>query len=326
MSGTIPLSLTQQFDKFGQPLIGGQMFLIQAGTVSTPQNGFQDSALTLVLPNPITLDAAGRIPQIFLADGFIKVRLTDRLGVTQLAADGIQVVGPSVGGGGAPAVDPNALVQMGNVISRYGVGALAGYVRLNGNTIGSATSGATERANADTQALFDYLWNIDTALVTTPPRGASSAADWAANKQLALPDARGRLLMALPDMGAANNGSLAGVTSFTKGSATALGSLFGLIKRVITGGELPAHTHAVVLTDPGHAHTSNAVANNGTAIIGAANFAQPTYGIGATINTAGSNITISDGSGGANKVSVTGASAPYEVVNPAMSITVYIKL
>jgi len=74
MSGTIPLSMTQQFDVYGKPLAGGQLYLIQAGTVSTPQNGFQDSALTIPLPNPITLDAAGRIPQFFLADGSIKVR------------------------------------------------------------------------------------------------------------------------------------------------------------------------------------------------------------------------------------------------------------
>ena len=100
MSGTIPLSMTQQFDEFGQPLSGGQLFIIQAGTVSTPQNPYQDAGLTLLLPNPITLDAAGRIPQFFLADGYIKVRLTDKNGVVQLAADGILVIGPSAGGGG----------------------------------------------------------------------------------------------------------------------------------------------------------------------------------------------------------------------------------
>ena len=145
MSGTIPLSLTQQFDEFGKPLKGGQLFLIQAGTVSTPQDGFQDSQLTIKMPYPITLDAAGRIPQFFVADGFIKVRLQDARGVVQLAADAIQVIGPSGGGGGGTPVDPNALIQMGNIIARYGVGILTGYVRLNALTIGSSTSGATER-------------------------------------------------------------------------------------------------------------------------------------------------------------------------------------
>jgi hypothetical protein len=59
MPGTIPLSMTQQFDVYGQPLAGAKLYLIQAGTVSTPQNGFQDLDLTIPLPNPITLDAAG---------------------------------------------------------------------------------------------------------------------------------------------------------------------------------------------------------------------------------------------------------------------------
>ena len=94
MSGTIPLSMTQQFDEFGEPLSGGQLYIFQAGTVATPQNPYHDAALTLVMPNPITLDQAGRIPQFFLADGYIKIILNDVNGITQLAADGILVIGP----------------------------------------------------------------------------------------------------------------------------------------------------------------------------------------------------------------------------------------
>ena len=72
MAGTINLSLSQQFDEHRSPLSGGLLYLIEAGTTSTPQSGYQDSDLTLPLPNPITLDAAGRIPAFFLADGSIK--------------------------------------------------------------------------------------------------------------------------------------------------------------------------------------------------------------------------------------------------------------
>ena len=97
MAGTIPLSLTQQFDEFGKPLSGALLYIIQAGTVSTPQQPYQDASLTILQPNPIQLDAAGRVPQFFLADGYIKVRLDDKFGVTQLARDGILVIGPSAG-------------------------------------------------------------------------------------------------------------------------------------------------------------------------------------------------------------------------------------
>jgi hypothetical protein len=75
MAGTIPLSLSQQFDSLGHPLSGCKLYTIQAGTTSTPQSAYQDSALTLPLPNPQTCDSAGRLPQFFLADGSIKIRL-----------------------------------------------------------------------------------------------------------------------------------------------------------------------------------------------------------------------------------------------------------
>lgn len=51
-AGTIPFSLSQQFDSLGKPLAGCQFFTIQAGTTSTPQSAYQDSALTIALPNP----------------------------------------------------------------------------------------------------------------------------------------------------------------------------------------------------------------------------------------------------------------------------------
>lgn len=77
--------------------------------------------------------------------------------------------------------------------------APSGWVKANGQTIGSAASGATGRANADTQALFDILWAdftnavlpIQTSAGGASTRGASAAADWAANKRMTLPDMRG---------------------------------------------------------------------------------------------------------------------------------------
>ena len=99
MAGTINLAFTQQFDMDGEPLSGGLLYFFTAGT-TTPQSAFQDIGLTIVHPNPIVLDACGRVPMFYLADGFIKIRLTDKNGVTIIAADQLLVIGPSSGGGG----------------------------------------------------------------------------------------------------------------------------------------------------------------------------------------------------------------------------------
>jgi hypothetical protein len=270
MAGTIPLSMTQQFDVYGQPLAGGQLFLIQAGTVSTPQNGYQDTGLTIALPNPITLDAAGRVPQFFLADGSIKVRLQDKTGVVQLAADNILVIGPSAGGGGGATVDPTTLIQTGDILARYGIGIHTGFVRLNALTIGSATSGASERANADCQALFLYLWGVDTNLAVIGGRGASAAADWAANKQLTLPDWRGYALGALDTMGGAAAGRL--TATYFGSNAAVLGAIGGSEFTVQTLAQMVAHNHVATstVTDPGHFHDLSATqfqASPGSGII-----------------------------------------------------------
>lgn len=83
--------------------------------------------------------------------------------------------------------------------------APAGWVKMNGGTIGNASSGAT-RANADTSALFALLWALnatDSPILDSAgagsTRGASAAADFAANKRLTIPDARAMFLRGLDD-------------------------------------------------------------------------------------------------------------------------------
>lgn len=69
----------------------------------------------------------------------------------------------------------------------------------NGLTIGSAASGATGKANANTFPCYEVLWNdwsnavlpIQTSTGSPTTRGVSAAADFAANKRLPLPDMRG---------------------------------------------------------------------------------------------------------------------------------------
>lgn len=253
MAGSISLAGAQQFDVLGDLLGGGKVYWIQAGTTSTPQNAYYDPGLSSPIPNPYTLGADARVPFHYLADGQIKVRIVDSNGVTRFEQDNILVIGPSSGGGGGGGVDPTTVLQTGDIKTRYGIGTVSGFVRLNGRTIGSATSGATERANADTQALFEYLWQNDSALAVSTGRGASSSADWFANKTIALPDGRGRVLAALDDMGSTAAGRL--TASYFGASGTTLGAVGGNEKITLVRSDLPNTNVTVTITDPGHTHT-----------------------------------------------------------------------
>lgn len=93
-----------------------------------------------------------------------------------------------------------AIVPTGTVLGFRRQSAPSGWLKENGRTIGSASSGATNRANADTQDLFERLWvefdnttlTIQTSAGVASTRGASAAADFAANKRMPLFDSRSR--------------------------------------------------------------------------------------------------------------------------------------
>lgn len=84
----------------------------------------------------------------------------------------------------------------GDVKLTYKTVADVGWVLMNDGTIGNAASGATTRANADTADLFAHFWNniADAQCAVSGGRGANAAADFAANKTIALPKALGRAL------------------------------------------------------------------------------------------------------------------------------------
>ena len=102
------------------------------------------------------------------------------------------------GGGGSGA-------QTGDIkTTLVGAAVPAGYVKMDGSTIGDAASGATGYAAADAVNLFTLLWGLDptaTQLQSSTGvnigRGASAAADFAANCRITVPDARGRFLRGL---------------------------------------------------------------------------------------------------------------------------------
>lgn len=319
MAGSISLSMSQQFDDLGKPLSGGLLYFIEAGTTSTPQNAYQDSALTLPWPNPIVLDAAGRIPQFYLADGSIKIRLTDSAGVQQLVADNVLVVGPSSGSGGGGTVDATTIFTTGDVKHVYGTGTISGWVRANGRTIGSSTSGATERANSDTQALFEYLWGADAGLTVSGGRGASANADWVANKTITLPDFRGRVLAGMDDMGNTAAGRLTSAGVIT---GTTLGYGGGSESHTLTASQMPSHSHSGTTSIESNGHTHGYQYPIGIGVLVASGADRSL----ATSSQTQTSSSISDHHTHTFTTSLTGSDTAHNNVQPTITVTMYIKL
>jgi hypothetical protein len=251
--GTLPIVLQQQFSfsgcastpttgACGQPLSGGLLYFYQVGTVATQQNSFQDTGLTILNPWPLQLDANGRVPPFYLASGSVHVRLTDSSGVQQFDYPSMLVIGPSGGGGGGTTVDPTTVLSTGDIKFRMTGELVTGWVKMNGLTIGNATSGATLRANADTQALFVYLWtNCGNAhCPIAGGYGASALTDFNNSKQLAVPDWRGRQATGLDDMGATASGRIAAGNVTSGGdTVTTPGASGGISTLTLAQNQLP---------------------------------------------------------------------------------------
>lgn len=100
----------------------------------------------------------------------------------------------------------NGGVPPGVPLPYIGLTAPAGYVFGNSLTIGNAASGATGRANADTQTLFELLWNswANAQAPVSGGRGGNATADFNANKVIQLPDLRGAVIAGLDNNGGAS--------------------------------------------------------------------------------------------------------------------------
>lgn len=248
MAGTlVGLSNCQQNDNNGRPL-ANCLLTIFAGGTTAPSLVYQDIGLVLPAPNPLVGDLSGRIPSFYLADGIYHVRLTDQNGV--MSNGGFDIpqipsIGASTSGGGGSAVDPTTIAATGDLKWRLESATISGWVRINGRTIGSASSGASERANADTQALFIYIWNTyaDAICPVLGGRGANGLADFNANKQITLLDGRDASIFGLDDMGNAALNGFAGVP-FVNGSTITPGSKAGLNSTTLTAAQIPPITSA----------------------------------------------------------------------------------
>lgn len=145
---------------------------------------------------------------------------------------------------------------------------LPGWIFANGNTIGNATSGASGRANADTFNLFAWHWNnfSNTQCAVTPSgRGASPAADFAANKTIVVINMQGTGMIGMDTMAGAASTLLTGVP-VVFGNATTPGSVLGENLHALITAELAAHSHGISITSAtqsaGHTHTGGGTTGN----------------------------------------------------------------
>lgn len=114
-----------------------------------------------------------------------------------------------------------------------------GWVMANDGTIGSLTSGATTLAHASAQALYTLLWTnvLDDHAPVTGGRGVSAAADWGANKPIALTKQLGRAIA----VAGAGAGGL---------TARALGQALGAETHALTAAENGPHDHPIPVFEP----------------------------------------------------------------------------
>jgi hypothetical protein len=113
-------------------------------------------------------------------------------------------------------IEDGDLSQVGDVKYVGSTTAPTGWIKANGQTIGSSSSGATALANAFAEPLFTYLWNnfgntvlvIQTSAGSNTTRGASAAADFAANKRMPLLDLRAEFIRGLDDSRGIDSGRL----------------------------------------------------------------------------------------------------------------------
>lgn len=240
-----------EWDANGDRASGAKVYFYDAGT-STPRAAYQNADLSTAHPHPVVADGNGRWPAIFLQFGDYKETATTSGGSELWSTDNITNDEPF---DDTFELDEDALYNTGDFILSLKNGSRAGAVRCNGKTIGSAASGGTERANADAEDLFAFIWNnvANGQAAVSTGRGASAAADFAANKTIVLPDFRNATVIGFGDMGSTDAGLAAGAP-IVSGSPILAGSIIGANTHALITAELASHTHTGT-TGAGSAHT-----------------------------------------------------------------------
>lgn len=192
----------------------GALVYFYTDNSTTPLVVYKDSALTVQWSVPVVADNTGVFPPIYLPYVTYRRKILTAGGVLISDAGNIANPAPPSGGGGIT-VTADQIFQTGDPIARLRTGTMTGFVRMNGRTLGSALSAATEYAAADAANLFAFLWNNlpDSIAAVSSGRGATAASDFAANKTIVIPTMQGYLAAGVDDMGTTAAARIQAVTT-----------------------------------------------------------------------------------------------------------------
>lgn len=309
-------SLVPNIDPNGAPYSGLKAYFFEAGT-TTPRTVYLDSDLGESHDHPVVANASGKFPAVFLPPGDYRLRIETSAGVTLDDVDGISTpIFADSGGGGGGDTPEELLARTGDYKFRHGTGSHSGWVRAAGRTIGAAASGASERANADCEALFEYLWTQDPTLAVSGGRGANAASDWAGAKTIALPDWRLRAMIGMASMGNTTSAIIAAATFDGGENGDTLGATVGSATHVLTVAQMPPHNHGST-TGLNGSHSHTVETGHVTASGGAA-------GSGIRISTDLETTSIAPDH--FHTISTQGGGSSHPNVQPSAVATCYIKL
>ena len=178
-------------------------------------------------------------------------------------------------------------VPTGAVLPYVATSAPSGWLLCDGSTIGDVSSGA-DHEDVSYEDLFNLCKSLD---------GNTGTEVWASGDTVKLPDLRGRVVLALDDLGGTSAARIAGASIPNRSSDTwdeTLGGSAGDDLHTLTEAEMPSHRHNVwgnIQAASGSARRSLVLGsgNNGltdfTGGDGAHNNMPPTFALGYIIKT-----------------------------------------
>jgi hypothetical protein len=249
--------------------------------------------------------------------------------------------GSQVVGGSGWVQDPGQ-IPVGTPIQSLTTTIQAGYVSANGLTIGNAASNATDRANADTQFLFAFIWSncgnpalcpLFTSSGSAATRGVSAAADFAANKAIAVPNMNGTGLMGADSQNGASSTFLSGVP-IVVGNTSSPMSIIGANLHTLTLAEIPAGIASTGGNSFSASANNNIVVTNtqnvaliaGATNLGSGGFAVFTNAQAGTLTSSGNNLITVFGSVSFNSTSFNTGGGAHSVVDRSTLVYWELKL